>query len=112
MSVMSRGTLDSLQQILQAKLDEYESDHPGSTAYFYRQNSVSIRVKIIDPQFAGLNEIERERIADQYLDQLPDEVAEDITLLLLFTPAEIREPRLSPKSLTNLEFDDPQPSRL
>lgn len=111
MSKLLLGAIEPNLQVLKEILDDYEVDHPGSTAIFYRYNSVSIRIKIIDPAFEGLNEIERERIAYAYLDKLPDEIAEDVTLLLLFTPKELASPTLSPIALTNLEFDEPKPSR-
>ncbi len=91
---------------------QYEQEHPQSLGEYYRYNSASIRIRIIDPQFDGLAEDDRETIAYSYLDKLPDAIAGDITLVLLFTPAEFEHPETTIFGLANLEFDDPRLSRL
>jgi stress-induced morphogen len=84
----------------------YERNHPNSQIEVRRQNPVSIRVRIIDPDFAGLDRVDREPAVWDILKTLPDEVFSDITMLLLLSPGETE------RSLANQEFEDPIPSRL
>ena len=109
---MPRCLRDQPVPLLQEKLLQYENEHPDSFTEYYRYNSASIRIRIVDPIFDGLSEDEREDIAYAYIDQLPDSIANDITLLLLFTPYEIANPETTIFGLANLEFDDPRLSRL
>ena len=46
----------------------------------YRQNKVSVRVRIIDPDFASQDRIERHKYVWKYLDSLDDESLSDITV--------------------------------
>lgn len=87
-------------------LREYESDHPQAQIDLYRQNSVSVRVRIIDPDLSELNRPQRSQLVWKYLDQLPDEVQGDISTLILLAPDE------TGSSLANFEFNDPVMSRL
>ncbi|HEX3998407.1 MAG TPA: hypothetical protein VHX65_07655 [Pirellulales bacterium] len=72
----------------------------------YRQDSVSVRLRIIDPDFAGQSKPQRSQCIWNYLGHLPDDVQADIRTVLLLTPAETK------MSLANFEFDDPVPSKL
>lgn len=101
-----RGTSDSvIEQIIEV-LHSYEADHPSAQIDLYRQNAVSVRIRIIDPDFERMDKPQRSQQAWQYLEQLPDEVHGDISTVLLLTPEETR------LSFANFEFDDPVPSRL
>ena len=75
----------------------------------YRQNSVSVRVRIIDPDFAGRSKIDRSKEVWKYLNSLSDEIQSDLGALILLTTEETRK---SIKSIANLEFEDPIPSSL
>jgi hypothetical protein len=85
-------------------LTPYQEDHPQAEIVLYRQNSVSIRVRIIDPGFCGTTKHRRHTRAWRYLGKLPEETQSDISLLLLLTPDE------TTSSFANFEFDDPIPS--
>ena len=74
----------------------------------YRYNPVAIRVRVIDPSFAGLGSAKREWMVMQALRDVPREVLDDITMLIMATPDETEDPH----QLLNLEFDDPTGSRL
>ena len=103
---IARGKRDEvINQIIKA-LRGYEDDHVQAQIHLYRQNAVSVRVRIIDPDFAGQGKPQRSQQAWRYLGQLPDEVQGDISTVLLLTPDETK------KSFANLEFDDPTPSKL
>ena len=67
---------------------------------------MSIRLRIIDPDFQGMDRIEREPEIWELLRKLPEEVAVNITMLLLLTPEEAEH------SLASQECDYPIPSRV
>jgi hypothetical protein len=101
-----RGDTDPvIEQIIQA-LKIYEDDHPNSEIALYRQNPVSVRIRIIDPNFARHNKIQRNRSVWNYLGKLAEDTQSDISTLILLTPSEIES------SFANFEFNDPVPSSL
>lgn len=77
-----------------------------SNVEVYRYNIASIRVRIIDVQFQGKSKSDRHELVSAYLDDLPEDIQSDITVLLLLTPEEITY------SPMNVEFEYPSPSRL
>ena len=94
-----------VKQILDA-LEAYTAHHPRAVVEAYRRNSASIRVRIVDPDFKGIDRIDREVPVWAILDTLPEEVKADISMLVLVTPPEAK------KSGASLEFEDPAPSLL
>ncbi|HBI42773.1 MAG TPA: hypothetical protein DDY78_07935 [Planctomycetales bacterium] len=94
-----------LKQIVQA-LKKYNVAHPRAKIEVYRQNSVSVRVRVIASEFKGTGRAEREDNMWPILEELPEEVMAEISLLLMFTPDEAK------KSFANMEFDNPVPSLL
>lgn len=79
-------------------------DFPAVEAY--RFNSASIRVRIIDERFRGKSKAERHEMVIHYLDSLPTELRDDITILLLLTDDEKYQ------SMMNTEFENPRRSML
>lgn len=102
--ILRGGTDKMLEQVI-AVLGKYESQRPEAIIDLYRQNSVSIRVRITDPAFRGMSKRQRNDLVWNYLDALPEETQGDISMLVLLDPSE-RE-----KSFSNLEYEDPVPSR-
>jgi hypothetical protein len=94
-----------LKQIIKA-LEPYDQAHPKAAIEAYRQNSVSIRIRIIDSDFKGKSWSQREEDVWAALEELPEDVFAEISLLLLLTPEEAK------KSFASMEFDDPIPSEL
>ncbi len=94
-----------LRQIVTA-LGEYDKSHPDAEIEAYRQNSVSVRIRILNSEFAGRTRVQREEEVWTCLDKLPEEASAEISLLLLLTPEEAKN------SFASFEFDDPIPSRL
>jgi stress-induced morphogen len=92
-----------VQQILDI-LAEYEHAHPQAQIEGRRHSPVSIRLRIIDPDFQGLDRLDREPEIWTLLHQLPEDVLVNITMLLLLTPEEAEH------SLASQEFDSPIPS--
>jgi stress-induced morphogen len=104
---MSSPKTDSASQKIEKVLQEYEQSHKKAKPEVKWQNSVSRRIRIIDPDFAHQSLVEREEMVWPFLERLPKEVQSYITMLLLLTPDEVKE-----GSLMNLEFEHPIPSRL
>lgn len=103
---ISRGNSDAgLDRIVEA-LRPYEASSPAARIELYRQNKVSVRIRIIDPNFDGKSRVERNRTIWRYLDVLPEETQSDISFLILLTPDE------QSRSLANIEFEDPIPTGL
>ena len=102
----SNNSEDAQVQQIRDVLSQYERGHPSAQIDVRRQNSVSIRIRIIDPEFSGLDRVDREPAVWSVLKALPDEVFTNITMLLLLSPDETEG------SLANQEFEDPIPSRL
>ena len=100
------GNPDPILKKIQTGLAPYERDYPQAKVDLYRRNSVSVRIRIIDPSFAGLSKIERSRRIWDYLRAIPERAQSDITVLLLLTPDEAES------SLANLDFEQPLPSSL
>ena len=107
MASIARGPHDPAVEKIQSVLDEYERQYPSSRASVYRQNSASIRVRILDDRFRGTSKGDRHDDVWNFLvSHLSAEDIEEIALLLLLTPDEQRS------SFMNSEFDDPVASEL
>jgi stress-induced morphogen len=106
MPIAIRGKEDSSTARVLDALGDYERQHPGSRVDLYRQNPVSIRIRIIDREFSGISRADRHEIVWKFLERLPEEVQSEISLLIPLTPDETKE------SLANFEFDNPIPSIL
>ena len=87
-------------------LEHYAAKHPSAEVEAYRQNSASVRVRVIDPTFQGMSRSEREEDFWTLFEALQDELAAELSVVLLLTPDEAK------KSLASIEFDDPTPSRI
>lgn len=97
---------DKVATKVEEVLSEYTNAHSKAKLDVQRQNSVSIRIRIIDPDFSDMNRVERDDLIWEYLKKLPEEVQSEITMVLLLTPKETRN------SFANMDFEDPIPSRL
>lgn len=76
----------------------------------YRYNSASIRVRVIDPRFEGMSVLGREDLVFPVIDKIPKRTREDILLLLIMAPSELRG--RNRHILVNQEFEHPLPSLL
>ncbi len=102
----AKKTDPDVRRILDTLQKDYTRRHPKALVEAYRQNPVSIRIRIVDPEFASLDRAEREKSVWPILDTLPENIRSDISLLLLLTPDE------RANSFASHEFDHPIPSRL
>ena len=97
---------DSVVREVVDALSGYRADHPRATVEVYRQNSASIRVRIIDTDFSELNRDERDTCLWKVLEKISRTAQRSITMLLLLTPNE------ADASLANFEFENRSRSRL
>jgi stress-induced morphogen len=107
---MSRSNRDhhsdaSVQQVLDV-LAAYDDPHPHARIEAYRQNSASIRIRILDPDFQGIDRIQREDTIWELLGRLPEGLQSQITQIVLLTPDE------ASFSFASFEFENPLPSNL
>jgi hypothetical protein len=105
---MSRSGRDlqpdsAIHQILSV-LGGYRAQQPGAQIEAYRQNAASVWVRILDPDFKELDRVAREEMVWKILDQLPESIQTQISLLLLLTPKEAES------SFANFEFDNAIPA--
>ena len=106
MSTEIRGKSDPALQAIVNALANYEADHPRAEIVAYRHGSVSIRVRIVDPDLAGTSRSDRHDKVWSYLEPLPEDILSQISILLPLTPDE------EPTSIGSLDFDHPLPTRL
>jgi hypothetical protein len=83
---------------------QYARDHSQAEIEVKRYNSVSVWVRIIDPDFRGTSKADRDDAVWKVLEMLPEETSSEVTLLFLFTPEEANG------SIMNAEFERPTPS--
>ena len=107
MAAITRGPQDNTVLRIRDALNDYERHHPGAVASVYRQNSASIRIRIVDERFSGQSKGQRHDDAWRFIaDQLDSDTSEEVSMLILLAPSEQRS------SFINTEFDDPLPSRI
>jgi stress-induced morphogen len=82
-------------------IDKHFPNSPKNLPRVYRYSPVSIRARIVDDRFRGKNRSEREKMVQPLIRGLPDEVQEDLTILLLLAPDELKD------SLMNREYENP-----
>ena len=96
---------EQVDQIVGA-LTVYQANHPESHVDVVRRRPYSIHIRIIDPDFEGIDWDEREPEVWKALEAVDDETFQNITVLLLLAPSETE------RSFANMEFENPVPSRL
>ena len=104
-TIRDKNIDDCLQAVADA-LAKYEHQHPNAKIEVYRQNSASVRARIVDPDFEGLSKAKRHDTVWAFIRDLPEDRQAEISVLLLLTPDELKT------SLANYEFDNPVPSNL
>ena len=97
---------DPLMKRIGTALKPYSDAHPEADIELYRQNNVSVRIRILDQDFRGKSLVERETEVWPLFDGLSEDDVADVTMLLLLTPEEKEQ------SLASFEFDHPTKSRI
>ena len=104
--IETRGNVDEQMTNIISALKKFETKHPNSTITVYRQNSVSVRIRIVDESFDGIAKADRHDTVWKLIEGLDSELQNEISLLLLLTPDELKN------SFANFEFDNPIPTKL
>jgi len=91
------------EKLILKALKPYLAAHPKARVEMYRRGKFILRIRIIDPDFGGMDRFERDDLVWSYLDQIPGDITQDITMLLLLTPDETSD------SFANLDFEKPLP---
>jgi len=99
-----RGGRDPIVDEIVEAMGAFLTDHPSARIDLYRQDPVSVRVRVIDAAFSGLGKAERSRLIwRRYLGGLSDDAQSDISTMTLLAPEEIS------RSVANLDFEDALP---
>lgn len=88
MGVTVREPSDPTTEAIAGAIRKYADAHSAAEADVYRYSPVSVRVRIIDPEFRGKTRSERHRTVWPLLYELDGDVLSELTMLLLLTPEE------------------------
>ena len=100
---LHNGFVDPQLRAVVTMLFSYQVAHPNAQIDVRRRHGVLIRVRIIDPDFQGIFWADRDKQVWPLLQQLPSEIFDDISMVLLLTPEE------APTFGANIEFEHPLP---
>jgi len=79
----------------------------------YRYNSASLRVRIVDERFEGIDREKRDSMVEPKIEKLSPNTQSDIVNLVLITPSELDATSDTFREfMLNTEFDNPSPSML
>jgi hypothetical protein len=92
-----------IETLLKKQFPGYPTEYPPRA---YRYNPASIRVRLVHDMFKGKSRSEREKMVLPVIRTLPEEIQQDLMVLLLLPPDELG------RSAMNLEFEHPTPSGL
>ena len=107
MAGKTKKSQDRYLDAVEKALGEFKAQYPEAVPESYRQNSASIRIRIISPAFFRKSKSYRHELVQGFLkNRLSEDEFQEISMLLLLAPGEESD------SLLNLEFNDPQESRL
>lgn len=79
---------DGLRQV-QSVFEEFIKRHRFASVEFYRAHPMSIRVRIVDPYFRKMSYFDRVHLIWDELRKLPNEIQQDVSLLVLLLPYEV-----------------------
>ena len=101
MAKIVRGASDIDVDMVVEALSAHEAGHPEAVVEVYRRDPYSILARIIDPDFDGFDWVERHNLIWGLLENLPEDLLSQMSLLVLVTPDEMGD------TGSSLEFDDP-----
>jgi stress-induced morphogen len=103
-AITIRGEASETLLAFKEALSEFEKQHPHARIDLYQRNGLTVRVRVIDPCFAGLRRSERHDLVWEHLEKVPDDVVGRITMLVAVTQKELKD------SYGNMEFEKMSPS--
>ena len=95
---MIQHSSDTYVEQIDSALKAYKSKHPDADIKVKRHNSAAVWICIVDSIFEGKGLAAREEEVWPILEQLPADVREEISMLLLVPPSEAND------SLLDSEF--------
>lgn len=101
MAVRFRGPVDAIMVSIADTLRRYTDAHPSAEAEVFRYSTVSVRARVIDPDFHGKSRVERHRDIWPLLNTLDEDSLSELTMVLLLTPEELKT------SMANRDFEGP-----
>lgn len=101
MGVTIQGKSDKITNDFAKILGLYQAKHPHARIECYRSDPASIRVRIIDPSFEGVDRVTRHEDVWRWLERLPEPTQSHLSWLILVTPEEAKT------SFASHEFDKP-----
>ena len=104
MSVHVRGEGDESIDALVDALRGFCAGHPAAEVVLYRRDPYSVRVRVIDPGFAGRSLADRFDSVWEVIEPLPEDLQSQVSILLTLTPEEAET-----MSIANYDFDHPIP---
>lgn len=105
MSARKPKTDRHVEQILEVLRQNYLPDHPKARIDAYRYDDACVRIRILDPDYAGTKLEERWKQLRRLLEPLPEETRSDVGLMFLLTPKEAA----NRYKQMNGEFEDHMP---
>jgi hypothetical protein len=88
MAVRVLGERDSTVGEVAEVLEHYQSLHPAAEIDVYRYSPVSIRIRVVDPDYQTLSRSERSKLFWPILRRLPEDPLSEVSLVLLIPPEE------------------------
>jgi stress-induced morphogen len=98
MPVTIHGTTDPVTERVATALRSYADAHGAAEVSVHRDSPVSVRVRVIDPDFRDKSRSERHKTVWPLLYPLDEDTLAELTMLLLITPEE------EDTSLANQDF--------
>ena len=99
MSINILGTADATTEAIADALRPYVAAHPAAEVDVYRYSPVSVRARVIDPDFKGKSRSERHKAVWPLLYPLDEDNLSELTILLLLPPEE------KDSSVANQDFE-------
>jgi hypothetical protein len=99
MPVNILGTPDTVTEAIRDALQPYAQSHPAAEVHVYRYSPVSVRARIVDPEFRNKSRSERHKIVWPLLYRLDEDSLAELTMLVLLPPEE------RDSSVANKDFD-------
>jgi stress-induced morphogen len=89
---------------IQKALKPYFDQHPRARLDMYRRDKFILRMRIIDPDFDGMTQEQRDDLIwDMLYKNLHEDLLQELSMVLLLSPREVKE------SMVNIDFEKPQP---
>jgi hypothetical protein len=104
MPVLIRGKKDPVVRQIAKAFQAFQDQHPSAQIEVYREYPYSVRVRVVDKDFEGMDWADRHDLLWQQIETLPESVQSHLSILLALTPKEKKT------SLASLDFDNPIPS--